>query len=173
MLLEGIYRKQGDIMGQKFVKYDEGQWFAVPLRIGGYALGIIVRGSYKTKGGLGYFFGPKFDTIPSGDETYSKSKENPIYICHFGDLGIIKSRWPLIQSGKPFYREEWPVPLFHRVLPFPEGKAIIVEYRQDYSGMEAPIRETMTEATEDVIKLPKDSMYGSGAVEIVLSKLLE
>lgn len=33
--------------------YREGQWFAVPLRDGGYALGVIVRGGYETAGGLG------------------------------------------------------------------------------------------------------------------------
>lgn len=159
-------------MGQKFVKYDEGQWFAVPLRIGGYALGIIVRGSYKTKGGLGYFFGPKYEDIPTGIETLSKNKENSILVCRFGDLGIIRGRWPLIQSGKPFYREEWPVPLFLRFLPFPEGKAVIVEYRQDYSGLEAPIRETIVPVNEERLKLPQDGFSGSGAVEIVLSKLL-
>ena len=42
-------------MGRKHIRYNEGQWFGVPLRKGGYAIGIIVRGSYKTKGGLGYF----------------------------------------------------------------------------------------------------------------------
>jgi len=160
-------------MARKVVKYDEGQWFAVPLRNGGYALGIIVRGRYKTRGGLGFFFGPKFDEIPTEKETYSKNKDNPILVCHFGDLGIIRGQWPLIQNGKPFYREDWPVPSFHRILPFPEGKAVIVEYRQDYSGMEAPLRETLTAATEEVINLPEDGLFGSGAVEIVLTKLLE
>lgn len=160
-------------MVPKVVKYGEGQWFAVPLRSSGYALGIIVRGSYRTKGGLGYFFGPKYEGVPSGAETYTKNKDNSILICRFGDLGIIRGQWPLIQGKKPFYRDEWPVPLFRRILPFPEGKAVIVEYRQDYSGMEAPFRETITEVTGDVLKLPKDSMFGSGAVEIVLTKLLE
>ena len=159
-------------MVSKVVKYNEGQWFAVPLRSSGYALGIIVRGSYRTKGGLGYFFGHKYEALPSGSETYLKGKDDSILICLFGDLGIIRGQWPLIQDGKPFNRDDWPVPLFHRVLPFPEGKAVVVEYRQDFSGLETPIRETITSVNEEILKLPEDGLFGSGAVEIVLSKLL-
>ena len=160
-------------MPKKAIKYQEGQWFAVPLRDGGYALGIIVRGSYKTKGGLGYFFGPKYPEVPIGIETFAKNKENTLLIRQFGDLGIITGEWPLIQDGKPFTYEDWPVPLFHRVPPFSEGKAVIVEYRQDYSGDEHPIRETVTPLTDEILKLPKDVLSGSGAVEIVLTKLLK
>lgn len=173
MLLESIYRKLGDNMGQKHIKYNEGQWFAVPLRDGGYALGIIVRGSYRTRGGLGYFFGPKYEDVPKWTETYAKNKDNPILICHFGDLGIIRGQWPLIQSSAPFNRNDWPVPLFHRVLPLPEGKAVIVEYRQESSGLEAPIREKITTNTDEIRNLPEDGLFGSGAVEILLTKMLK
>jgi hypothetical protein len=157
---------------KRLVKYEEGQWFAVPLRNGGFALGIIVRGNFKTKGVLGYFFGPKYEEIPTGEETISKNKDNALLIGRFGDLGIIEGEWSLIQNGKPFNREEWPVPLFHRVLPFPEGKAVIVEYRQDYSGSESPMKETVVPLTDEVTELPDAGLYGSGAVEITLTKLL-
>jgi hypothetical protein len=157
---------------KRLVKYEEGQWFAVPLRNGGYALGIIVRGNFKTKGGLGYFFGPKYEVIPTGEETYSKNKDNALLIQKFGDLGIIEGEWPLIHNSKPFNRDEWPVPLFHRVLPFPEGKALIVEYRQDYSGSESPVKETVVPLTDGVKKLPKDVLSGSGSIEITMTKLI-
>lgn len=160
-------------MAPKVVKYNEGQWFAVPLKQEGYALGIIVRGSYRTKGGLGYFFGPKYESVPSGAETYLKNKDNSILICHFGDLGIIKGQWPLIHESKPYKRNDWPVPLFHRILPLPEGKVVIVEYRQDYSGIEPPIRETIAAIDEEILKFPKDVFSGSKAIEIKLSKMLE
>jgi len=160
-------------MATKVVKYNEGQWFAVPLKLGGYALGIIVRGSYRTKGGLGYFFGPKFLEVPSGAETYSKTKDNSILISHFGDLGIIRGQWPLIQDGRPFYRDEWPMPLFVRELPLPEGKAMIVEYRQGSSGVEVPIRETITTINKEIQNFPKDVFSGRGAIEIKLSRILE
>lgn len=155
----------------KHVKYDEGQWFAVPLRDGHYGIGIIVRGNYHTKGGLGYFFGPKYSNVPTEQETYSKNKDNAILICRFGDLGIIRGDWPLINNAKLFSREEWPVPLFHRVLPIPENKAVIVEYRQNFNGMGAPFRETITPLSEEVLRLPEAGLFGSGAVEIELTKL--
>jgi hypothetical protein len=65
---------------QKHTRYSEGQWFTVPLRKGSYALGIIVRGSYKTKGGLGYFFGPQYAEIPGDKQTWEKHPEDAI-IC--------------------------------------------------------------------------------------------
>lgn len=160
-------------MKTKLIKYSEGQWFAVPLKTNGYGLGIIVRGEYKTKGGLGYFFGPKYLTIPIGVDTFSKNKDNAIFICKFGDLGIIKGDWPLIMDGKPFRRDEWPVPKFHRVPPLPPGKAIIVEYPQDSSDMYRALHETTVPITSEILSLPKDGLFGSGAVEIVLTQKIE
>jgi hypothetical protein len=55
------------------IKYYEGQWFAIPLRTGGYGLGVVVRGGNKTKGGLGYFFGPRYDSIPNEKEIEKKN----------------------------------------------------------------------------------------------------
>jgi hypothetical protein len=157
-------------MSKKRIKYSEGQWFAVPLKDDGFAIGIIVRGDYSTKGGLGYFFGQRYLSLPSGEETYSKNKDNAIFICLFGDLGIITGKWPLISDGKPFIREEWPVPLFHRLDPLQESKAIIVEYNEDHI-MGLPLRETIT-ATNKILEFPNAGLYGSGAVEIELTKLL-
>jgi len=154
----------------KHIKYEEGQWFVVPLRDGTYCIGIIVRGNYHTRGGLGYFFDKKYFTVPMADETYLMSKDNAILICKFGDLGIIHGEWPLINNGKPFLREEWPVPVFHRVFPLKDNTAVIVEYDQNINGVERPLRETLTRLTEDILKLPKDMLFGSGAVEIELTR---
>lgn len=155
------------------VIYYEGQWFAVPLRDGYFGIGIIVRGNYRTKGGLGYFFGPKYPDIPTANATYLKDKDNAMLICQFGDLGIVQGDWPLINNGKPFSREEWPVPLFHRVLPVPDNKAVIVEYKQDFNDMEAPFRESTVSLSEEILRLPEDGLFGSGAVEIKLTKLIK
>jgi hypothetical protein len=158
-------------MVKKRIKYSEGQWFAVPLRDDGYAIGIIVRGEYKTKGGLGYFFGPRYSNIPSGEETFAKNKENAILVGIFGDLGIITGEWPLIQNGKPFIREEWPVPLFKRIDSFNEDIALIVEYdEENIPGR--PVRETIT-TTDSVLEFPDDGVYGSGSIEKTLTNLLK
>ena len=117
------------------IKYSEGQWFAVTLPGGGYALGIIVRGNYRTKGGLGYFFGPRYSNVPIGVDTLSKDKDNSIHIGFFSDLGIIRGEWPLISGGKPFSREDWPVPFFRRLDPIRKGLAFLVEYDQNFPAM--------------------------------------
>jgi len=157
---------------RKHIKYSEGQWFAVPLKDGGYALGIIVRGSYKTKGGLGYFFGPRYENIPDEQETWHKQPSDAILIAWFGDLGIILGQWPLISTTRPFRREEWPVPKFHRLDALDPSKGWLVEYDQETSGLYlAGRRETYLNARE-LVGLPKDSLLGYGAVELVLTKLL-
>lgn len=155
------------------VKYSEGQWFAVPLRDTGYAVGIIARGNYKTRGGLGYFFGPKYLQIPTGAVTYSKNKSNSIFICRFGDLGIIQGKWPLISKGKPFTRDDWPVPLFFRTTPSFEDKAVIVEYDQDFSGFGKPTREFVSDITDEILEFPEDGLCGYGFVEIRLTRLFK
>lgn len=38
-------------MEKKHIRYDEGQWFVVPLRSDGYALGIITHAVYVDENG--------------------------------------------------------------------------------------------------------------------------
>jgi hypothetical protein len=159
-------------MGRKRIRYDEGQWFAVPLRRGGYALGIIVRGNYRTKGGLGYFFGPRYDELPSDQATWDKNPEEAILITRFGDLGIIRGDWPLLQSTRPFLRIEWPIPKFGKKVSLLPGKAFVREYDQSETGKWILVRETVVDE-KDIIGLPEDSASGGGAVEIELTEILD
>jgi len=156
---------------QKHIKYSEGQWFAVPLKDGGYALGIIVRGSYKTHGGLGYFFGPRYAEVPNEQETWHKQPSDAILITWFGDLGIIWGKWPLIPSSRPFRREDWPVPKFRRIDCLNPAKGWLVEYGQNDTEFGVPIREIRCDA-RDLEGLPEDGYDGYEAVEIALTKLL-
>jgi hypothetical protein len=155
---------------RKHIKYSEGQWFVVPLKDGGYALGIIVRGSYKTKGGLGYFFGPRYENIPDEQETWHKRPSDAILIAWFGDLGIILGEWPLISTTRPFRQEEWPVPKFHRLDALDPSKGWLVEYDQE-SDRHVPVREIYCNA-EDLAGLPEDGGYGYKAIENLLTKIL-
>jgi hypothetical protein len=159
-------------MRQKHIKYGEGQWFAVPLRKGGYALGIIVRGSYKSKGGLGYFFGPKYAEIPDDKATWEKDPRVTVLITRFSDLGIINGSWPLIQSTRPFSPEEWPIPKFGLEISLMPGKGYIREYKQKATGEWVLHKETLVEV-KDIVNLPKDSFLGGGAIEIKLTNLLD
>lgn len=155
---------------RKHIRYTEGQWFAVPLKDGGYTLGIIVRGSYRTRGGLGYFFGPRYEQVPGEEETWKKQPEDAILIAWFGDWGIITGSWPLIASSRPFHREEWPVPKFRSVDPSNPGYGWLVEYRQETNGWELPSRIYCS--AEELVGLPQDGIYGYEAIENALTNLL-
>ena len=70
------------------VKYETGQWFAVPLQDGGVCIGHISTRNSKNKRWIRVFFlGKRYENIPSGEETYLYNKDNSILICRFGDLG--------------------------------------------------------------------------------------
>ncbi|MEN4013073.1 MAG: immunity 26/phosphotriesterase HocA family protein [Bellilinea sp.] len=156
---------------RQHIKYSEGQWFAVPLKNGGYALGIIVRGNYKTKGGLGYFFAPRYESIPDNQDTWQKQPSDAIMIAWFGDLGLIWGTWPLIPTTRPFRRQDWTVPKFQRIDALDPSRGWLVEYDQETSGLDMPLREKYLDAVE-LAGLPKDSLLGYEAVELVLTKLL-
>jgi hypothetical protein len=164
-----VHRETGR---KKHIKYNEGQWFAVPLGHGGYAVGVIVRGQYKTKGGLGYFFGPKRDTLPMDADTQYLHPADAVLITWFGDLGIIEGEWPLLHSTRPFHREAWPVPKFGRVDSLNPEVGWLVEYAQDALGMGDVIRETRCRV-QDLVGLPRDASANAGAVEVLLTKLLD
>ncbi len=158
-------------MRQKRIKLNEGQWFAVPLRKGAYALGVVVRGNNKTVC-LGYFFGPKYETVPGDVATWEKKPEDAVLITQFQDLGIVNGRWPLIQSTRPFSREEWPIPKFGMEIADSNGKGYLREYEFDEAGHWNLINERVVDAKE-IMDLPEDSFWGGGAVEIHLTKLLD
>lgn len=157
-------------MSKRHIKYDEGQWFAVPLRSGGYAFGLIVRGSYKTRGGLGYFFGLRFDDVPHGAFTLNLRPPDAILIAWFGDLGIIEGRWPLINNAQPFSRPGWPVPKFGRPDALDPSMGWLVEYDQDIQGFDV-VQGVHCQAAE-IAGRPEDGVWGADAVEIRLTKLL-
>jgi hypothetical protein len=149
---------------RKHIRYAEGQWFAVPLKDGGYALGIIVRGSSKTRGGLGYFFGPRYPDVPDEDETWRKQPADAVLVAWFLDDGISWGQWPLIPSTRPFRREEWPVPAFWRFEPGNLGKGWVVAYRQDDDGSKIPEQQTYVDAKR-AGRLPDDRVDSFAGIE--------
>lgn len=152
------------------VSYKEGQWFAVPLRTGGYAPGIIARGGPKFKGGLGYFFPMRFDQPPLGQDVAQLNAAQAILITWFGDRGIKEGRWPLIVIDRPFNREDWPVPRFGRVDMF--DHAWITEYSQDDDGRALYVTEKRASMTE-ISDLPEDGTASAGYVEVKLAMLID
>src|SRR5688500_15207999 len=89
--------------------YREGDWFAVPLRTGGYALGLAAR-SNRRGIVLGYFVGPRSTQLPTVEQTQGLAAGNAVYVGMFGDLGLLHGEWPVIGQGTGFSRADWPLP---------------------------------------------------------------
>ncbi len=155
-------------MGKKKLPYKEGDWFGVPLKDGGYALGIIARSRPNGKALFGYFFGPKREKIPSIGELRTLTPENAILVGQFGDLGLFEGEWPIIGHSEPWDRSTWPIPPLVR-RDAVSGEAWLIKYSDD-----DPIQE-ISETPCDLFEIrnyPEDGLWGSGAVEIRLTKLL-
>jgi hypothetical protein len=145
------------------INYKEGDWFAVPLRDGGYAVGLVARMNGKGIV-LGYFFGPRRSEPPSLGELANLAPEEAIDVSMFGDLGLIRKEWPPIGAGPGWDRDRWPIPGFGRGL----GELYLrIEYGEDLSSE----RQTRI-SLEELRRLPEDGLSGAGAVEIHLTRLL-
>ena len=158
-------------MSTKRITYSEGEWFAIPLSRGDYGLGLIVRGSYRTKGGLGYFFGPRYASLPKIDLTAPMTPNNAVLVAWFGDYAIINGRWPLLESSFVFKRGNWPVPDFKRPDFANPNFGWLVEYDQENPIFSDPKRLTYLPINQ-ISSLPEEGQLGYRALEIQLSRLL-
>lgn len=149
-------------------KYSEGDWFAVPLRTKGYAIGIIARATRKGGILLGYFFGPRRGHLPKLDEVRNCRSTNAILIARFGDLGLLNCDWPVLGHFK-WNRGSWPVPAFARK-DVVSGHVLLVEYDDDDPSRELRLKKL---GQWDLSRYPEDGLFGYGAVELRLTKLLE
>jgi hypothetical protein len=145
--------------------YSEGSVFAVPLRNGGYATGVVARAAPEGKVLFGHFFGPKLDSV---DEVNLEGiePEKSILSIIFGDLGLINGEWRLIGSMPNWQRGAWSMPDFVRRDPI--GKRA---WRVRYSDVDPSKIESEVPIEFDR-DLPPDLASGYGAVELKLTKLL-
>lgn len=148
-------------------KSKEGDVFAVPLRSGGYAVGLIARIAKNNSGGmLGYFFYPKYHDVPSQAVIESLQPAAAIKAIIFGDLSILRGEWPVVGAISDWNRERWPMPEFIRKDDI-SRKAWKVKYSEDDLST---IVSEQPEAFDS--PLERDAVYGAGAVELLLTKLL-
>jgi hypothetical protein len=151
--------------------YIESTWFAVPLRNEGFAVGVVARMKADLKGGiaLGYFFGPRLDTLPGLPYVNWLQAEDALLVCRFGDGGLFEGAWPIIGPATIWVREHWPMPAVLRTNPL-NGTLSKVMYSE--ADIQKVIAETPA-SREDGSSLPRDGLFGAGAVEIVLTKAIE
>jgi hypothetical protein len=146
--------------------YSEGDVFLVPLRQGGYARGVVARAGRNGKVLLGYFFGPRLESVDSALDC-DLNPANAILRVRFGDLGLIQGEWPILSKVASWNRLDWPMPDF---------------IRRDLMGAKMPVRVRYSESDPNYVEaehpmtadddLEPDALYGYGAVEKKLTRLL-
>jgi hypothetical protein len=149
------------------INYKEGTWFAVPLRKGGYGIGVVARA--KKSRLLVYFFGPRRESIPKFEEVSMLLSDAAISVLRVGHLGLIRGEWPIIGQVTSWNRSDWPMPIFIRREVLPPYR----NWRVYFSDTDPTKRIKEELETNERPDLPEDSLAGSGAAEIILTKLLE
>jgi hypothetical protein len=114
-------------MGQT---YREGEWFAIPLRRGGYALGLVARRPRRGTVVLGYFFGPARKKLPTAEELANIRAEHTQLVCRFKDTPLHRGVWTIVGRHPHWRRKDWPMPAFFRREGL-SGRGIRIEYDGD------------------------------------------
>ncbi len=150
--------------------YNEGDAFAVPLREGGFGIGVLARALWRRTqcDTLGYFFGPKRTELPSIEELGSLDPKDALLADRFGDLGLHDGTWPVLGPLPNWNRDDWPMPVFGRV-KLDNDVGLAFHYDPDDPSKELRHEEL---PADEVFKLPPYGLSGSGAVEIVLTAVL-
>lgn len=157
-------------MALRKMHYKEGDWFAVPLEGGGYALGLIARMRKRPRsvGLFGYFFGPRRQDVPTLADAARLRAVDAIDRLIFGDLDLLNQNWPVLGALPDWDRGKWPLPGFaHKDVI--SGQPYIRTYDEDSLDFhsERQVREA------DLVGLPPDGLYGAGAVITRLSRLIQ
>ena len=147
--------------------YAEGDWFAVPLRTDGFAIGIVARANREGVL-LGYFFGPRRAEPPSLADVTTLLPARAVLVGRFGHLSIRGGSWPLLGRQSGWDRAKWPAPVFVRYEEL-TGRSFHTRYDDsDPACMidESPVAPGVAEQG------PKDGLMGAGFVERRLTALL-
>jgi hypothetical protein len=150
----------------EILPYSEGTAFAVPLRSGGFARGVVARAAPDGRVLFGYFFGPKLES-PEDAVMDDLKPENSILSLIFGDLGLINGEWRIVGSFPQWNRDLWPMPDFVRRDPIMKRA-----WRVRYSDSD-PSRLESEEPIAFDTNLPPNTSSGYGAVELKLTRLLQ
>lgn len=151
----------------KKLTYREGDVFALPLRDGGFSVGVVARSPKKGKVLLGYFFREKFSSVPALSNLPILLPENAIKVVKFGDLSLMTGEWPVVGHLENWDRDDWPMPKFIRRDPLGK-RARLVSYADDDPNQEIAEEPCSFEATG----YEADTLWGAGFAEIMLTKLL-
>jgi hypothetical protein len=154
---------------KKKINYREGDVFVLPLRSEGFARGLVAR---MNGGGIvfGCFFGPKLNGLADAMSRSDLQAGNAIFTCRFGDLGLLKQEWKVIGKLSGWSRDRWPLPPFLHV-DQDGGAGFIRRYDEDSLKFISEERVALSRVSKT--EFPEDGLFGYGAVEIILTRLLK
>jgi hypothetical protein len=110
------------------VNYQEGDWFAVPLRDGGFAVGVVAREPESCV--AGYFFGPRCDELPTLNDVRDLRPHDAILVGKFGHLGLSQGKWSILGRLDIWDRAGWPMLVLVRYEEL-TGRSFHVYYDDD------------------------------------------
>jgi hypothetical protein len=152
----------------KKLPYREGSWFVVPLRTGGYALGVVARMAPRGRIILAYLFGTKFGEIPGTDAAKNLQPIHAIRRLRVGDLGLVNGEWRVLGESEGWQRTDWPMPNFVR-----RDDLSKCAWRVSYSDSDPGKLIAEEPVPFDATGLEVSGLFGYGAVELLLTKMLE
>jgi hypothetical protein len=96
--------------------YADGDWFAIPLRFGLFAVG---RAAVVDEHGaiLGYFFARVFERLPTGSDILALSPGDADIIGVCDQHGLRSGEWPIIATARACDPRPWAIPVFRRIDP--------------------------------------------------------
>lgn len=144
-------------------KFGAGDWFAVPLPHGGWAVGVLAGGRGSQR--FGYFFGPARAEIPSLEELADLRPEDAVLAEVFHHAGLKNGSWPVLGRAPGWDPQQWPVPLLARRSEFGTWK-VTLDPVSLKSVSEVPV------SPEEAAGLWSEGSGGSGAVEQYLGAAL-
>lgn len=151
----------------KSLPYREGSWFAVPLPGGGHAVGVVARTAPSGRIMLAYMFGPKRDSLPSLAELQTLRPEQAVRRLRTGDMALLNERWPMLGDSEHWDRDLWSMPSFIR-----RNESLQRAWRATYADADPAKLDREESVPFDTPGLESDSLYGYGATELLMSKLL-
>jgi hypothetical protein len=151
----------------KKLPFKEGTWFAMPLRQGGNALGRVARLSPKGEIILAYYFGPKWEIVPTLDDIDQFTPRSAIKIVMVGALGMIDGSWAIVGDSPTWERDKWPIPPFVR-----RDEISKLAWRVIYSDDNPNQVISEQRIPYDNAEYETDGLYAAGAAEILLTQIL-
>ncbi len=149
----------------------EGDWFAVPLAGGGYAVGLVARAPKRGNTLFGYFFGPIHEDVPTPDDVRGYTAEDAVFVGKFfQDDAFVSGRWPIVLSSSEWDRSAWPMPEFHVVdSQYFAGESYAVRYSEDKPDRFIGRRVI---PVEEESRYPPDQFFSDEGVERCVGEML-